>query len=375
MTGHVAQAFSRSILHLIILPTEKCNFRCTYCYEDFEIGKMSRETVEAIKRHIDARLDRGVEHLVLSWFGGEPLLASDVIEDLCNHAQARQADGRLHSFRGDITTNAYLLTPANLKRMVGLGQSEFQVSLDGFGAGHDQTRRYISGKGTFETVWANLLAARDSDLDFKITLRCHLTSANSESIAHLVDAISQEFAGDRRFSVFFKTIENLGGPNAASIHKMSVAQAKALTAGLQTKLAAAGLGVSAVLEGPESNTGLGKDAGVGAGTQLQAAEATLAPRTPGKYDFDGYICYASKPNSLMIRADGRIGKCTVLMHDERNTVGRLNPDGSLTLDGALINQVWMRGFVSMDAGELGCPAMGMPKAAPQPRVLKLAELA
>ena len=29
-----------SLLHLILLPTEACNFRCTYCYEDFRLGRM-----------------------------------------------------------------------------------------------------------------------------------------------------------------------------------------------------------------------------------------------------------------------------------------------------------------------------------------------
>ena len=40
---------SPKLLELIILPTEKCNFRCTYCYEDFELGKMP----EAVQRGIE----------------------------------------------------------------------------------------------------------------------------------------------------------------------------------------------------------------------------------------------------------------------------------------------------------------------------------
>lgn len=29
------RALDNRILKLTVLPTEKCNFRCTYCYEDF----------------------------------------------------------------------------------------------------------------------------------------------------------------------------------------------------------------------------------------------------------------------------------------------------------------------------------------------------
>ena len=45
-------------LDLIIMPTEQCNFRCTYCYEDFKIGKMPRWVVNGIKALIDARGSR-----------------------------------------------------------------------------------------------------------------------------------------------------------------------------------------------------------------------------------------------------------------------------------------------------------------------------
>jgi len=32
-------------LQLILMPTEACNFRCTYCYEDFNHNQMRPELV------------------------------------------------------------------------------------------------------------------------------------------------------------------------------------------------------------------------------------------------------------------------------------------------------------------------------------------
>ena len=44
----IAYSLSNEYLHLIVLPTEKCNFRCTYCYEDFLNGKMPLDTHKKI---------------------------------------------------------------------------------------------------------------------------------------------------------------------------------------------------------------------------------------------------------------------------------------------------------------------------------------
>ena len=40
--------YNEKYLNLIIMPTEQCNFRCKYCYETFEKGKMHQSIQEAI---------------------------------------------------------------------------------------------------------------------------------------------------------------------------------------------------------------------------------------------------------------------------------------------------------------------------------------
>ena len=65
-------AFRSDSLHLILLPTERCNFRCAYCYEDFAIGRMRPETVLAIKRLIDRRLeDLPIAFRIVVWRGAD----------------------------------------------------------------------------------------------------------------------------------------------------------------------------------------------------------------------------------------------------------------------------------------------------------------
>jgi len=52
----IANAITSRAQELILLPTEKCNFRCTYCYEDFELGRMSDELPGSIEKFVERRV-------------------------------------------------------------------------------------------------------------------------------------------------------------------------------------------------------------------------------------------------------------------------------------------------------------------------------
>src|SRR5262245_23043526 len=82
----IIRALDNRHLKLTILPTEQCNFRCTYCYEDFELGMMPRWAVDGLKRLMTVRAPE-LRVLDLRWFGGEPLMAFPIVAELCEHAQ------------------------------------------------------------------------------------------------------------------------------------------------------------------------------------------------------------------------------------------------------------------------------------------------
>lgn len=195
----IAESISNKIQELILLPTEKCNFRCTYCYEDFEIGKMPEDVVKGIKNLIRLRAGE-ISKLKLGWFGGEPLLASNIILDISEYAYNLS---RKHGFElvGGLTTNAYVLTQNLFKKLIGYNQSFFQISLDGYGSEHDVTRKRADGKGTFDVIWNNLLSYKEVDGYFDILLRLHLTGKNFSSMKRLAREIALAFGDDARFRV------------------------------------------------------------------------------------------------------------------------------------------------------------------------------
>ena len=112
---------------LILLPLEQCNFRCTYCFEDFAIGKMGPEVVRGVKRLIDQR-SGDLAHLQISWFGGEPIWRDRWSGSVL--ACEIGFDGRGLTYVSDMTADGWLLDHGAAGRLADLGIRAFQVSLD-----------------------------------------------------------------------------------------------------------------------------------------------------------------------------------------------------------------------------------------------------
>lgn len=85
--------------------TNKCNLRCSYCYErhlNTEYGSITSEIMHKITDFINRRNDAGTVYL----FGGEPLLYKDEVKYFCENLKAKQFV---------ITTNGILLDEEFIK--------------------------------------------------------------------------------------------------------------------------------------------------------------------------------------------------------------------------------------------------------------------
>lgn len=311
---HALKTLSPKYLELILFPTEKCNFRCTYCYEDFKLGRMSSDVIENIKSLISERLPL-LTHLKLSWFGGEPLLAYDIVQDLTEYAH-RLCVSQGKTFFADMTTNGFLLDKDRLGWLVDHDVSTFQISLDGLGDDHNKTRKLGNGRGTFDRIWSHLEQASRTDIPFKFILRLHITRQNIHAVEQVHGEINRKFGNDRRFSVFLKAIEDLGGGEEAR----------------------------GAVPDPEGVRSLQQR------FDALASHSVLLDET--------YICYAARPNSFVIRSDGAVGKCTVALKSKTNDLGRLEAGGKLNIDVAKLRR-WMSGYESLDQSELTCPAFAL----------------
>lgn len=325
----VYDAFNPSHLNLILFATEQCNFRCTYCYEDFEIGRMSSEVVGGVKALLAARVP-SLTSLVVSWFGGEPLLAPDVIRTVSHHIKSLSHPAL--DYRANVTTNGYLLSRERFEELLECGVRLFQISLDGYADVHDRTRRRADGCATFERIWNNLRGIRDTrHQGFVVLVRIHFFPDNRTELTDLAEKLNGEFAGDRRFQFYFKDIGKLGGPNDAQFATYD-----------HDQCASAKMELDRLIRDTDQ-------------------VYTLGAGQP-------YVCYAAQANSIAIRADGTLAKCTVALKDDRNNLGHITGDGRLRVDMDKW-RLWLAGFSrgEQDWAELSCPYDRMPRRDPQPR--------
>lgn len=178
------QITNSETLNIIINPTEQCNFRCTYCYELFENGKMSNEIIELVIKYIESKIGK-YKKLYVSWFGGEPLLAVETIEYLSTiFKEICKKNGV--SYYSRITTNGYLLTPEIYKKLIKCNIFTYQITIDGTAHTHDSQRILKNGSGTYSIILKNLLSIKNiAHRRCGFVIRINFTKESIEDIPNL----------------------------------------------------------------------------------------------------------------------------------------------------------------------------------------------
>ncbi|MCI9414729.1 MAG: radical SAM protein [Clostridiales bacterium] len=282
-------------LFLYLLPTEECNFRCKYCYEEFRHIWMSQETQDGIIEYVKTNISR-YKFLRVEWFGGEPLLALNAIEymskkliDICrqNHVL----------YYACMTTNAYTLDLHTFERLRKCKVLSYQITIDGPPAVHDNQRILKNGQGTFARIMENLIAIKDhvKTRMLDVTIRINVSRDMLRGIYGFIDDLYEKLLIDKRFNLLLKPVSNYGGDRVRDFEEQ--------LCGIQDIQQAVDYCTEKGIISPEDDLSVG-----------------------------GNVCYASRNASWVIGADGSLYKCTVLLYDENNIVGRVRSNGVFEVD-------------------------------------------
>lgn len=171
-------------MNLALVLNRACNLRCRYCYTG---EKVDRPMPLAVARQA---VDFGIAQardglLVLSMFGGEPLLEPALLAEVCAYAVERAGNAKVRLFF-TASTNGTLL---DARRVELLARYRFQVqlSLDGGDEAQDATRRFADGRSSFSEVSRGAAALRESGLLTRILAVIDPANAHllAESFEHL----------------------------------------------------------------------------------------------------------------------------------------------------------------------------------------------
>lgn len=189
-----------NVYKLMILPTYACNLSCWYCVQKHRNLRLSPHAVDLIKRHIHYYLDKhkDISCLMLSWFGGEPLLAFDLIMDISSYAQKVCKKNNV-LFSNTITTNATLLDKDKIEALKQVDMSFFQITLDGCKEEHDKVK-HLQGCSSYELILGNIKNLLEAIPQATCSLRFNYTDKNMDP-QEFLDGINERIPATLRKNI------------------------------------------------------------------------------------------------------------------------------------------------------------------------------
>lgn len=175
--------YSSNHLGITIAPTLQCNLRCIYCYEkeNLKNSYMSEETQKELVALVEKQA-KYLDALDVTWYGGEPLLAFDIIVsltnkflDICKRFNIQYSAG--------IITNGFKLNQGVASRFEELKISFAQITLDGAEETHNIRRPLRGGQPTYDKILRNIIDVADL---INISIRINTDVHNKTSLDKLL---------------------------------------------------------------------------------------------------------------------------------------------------------------------------------------------
>ena len=192
-------------VNVTIYPTQDCNARCFYCFEGGEERiTMSEDTADEVVEYLRNAISEEDE-VIFRWFGGEPLMAADVIDRiLCGIDDAFEGKLTYHSI---IITDASYIDDRMIEKFVGRWHvRKVQTTLDGYREEHNRRKAYaLNPHGSYDQVIRTIGKLLDAGI-FTIC-RFNLDKNNIDDFPKVLDDLEQ-YMSDSRFYVHATTIRS-----------------------------------------------------------------------------------------------------------------------------------------------------------------------
>lgn len=177
-----------------VIPTDACNFACSYCFIENNFGTPERNIAdfEYVKKWLEYAINKSGKQLRFIFYGGEALLNTDlIIKSIGFIVDARNKDPQ-KAIRTVINTNGSIYTSqlSNLFRRSG---TTLVISVDGPREIHDKCRLTKTGNPSFDLVAGNIdKYIRDG---VKVSLSITITRHNVGFLPQIAKWVVDNYSG------------------------------------------------------------------------------------------------------------------------------------------------------------------------------------
>ena len=189
------------IANIIIAPTLECNAHCFYCFENgYRKGKMSLETADALVEFLEKHWNG--EKLGITWFGGEPLLASDIIDYISTKLTEKNI-----IYGCKITTNGSLLDGKLAQKAIELWHVEkVQITIDAVGDKYNRIKNYDKQyQDAFSLVMQNMQNALSMGINLKV--RINFDPSKQDEALETMNYLLRRFNNANHLKIYFAPID------------------------------------------------------------------------------------------------------------------------------------------------------------------------
>lgn len=172
--------------------TAECNFKCVYCYENFQ-NKMNLSSDNAYKI-IDFIMHYTDEKIEIVFMGGEPLIRKELIVDIIDYINKQYSNREVIY---NLTTNASLLDD-DMINLFKREKFEIRLSIDGNKNTHEINRISKNGVHYFDKIMENAHKMNRKGIPYsaRMTVTANTLKSLYENICYFHEnAINSIFIG------------------------------------------------------------------------------------------------------------------------------------------------------------------------------------
>ncbi|MDR2652493.1 MAG: SPASM domain-containing protein [Prevotellaceae bacterium] len=190
--------YSQQNIGITIAPTNECNFRCPYCFEENKKSvTMADKTIDDLIAFIESHTN--AKTMGITWYGGEPLLAFDSIKKILDKLQTLPIQLKQHN----IITNGYYFNNEIIDFFLQNKLNFIQMTVDGNKKRHNRLRRdKDTRQGSYDVILANADKILERMPKTFLSIRVNIDKTNSNDYLEIAKYLKERWKNYKNFEVY-----------------------------------------------------------------------------------------------------------------------------------------------------------------------------